>query len=470
MIRSAIVLAAGHGSRMKSKRHKVLHEVCGKPMISHILDTLEEIGLSQVIVVVGQQREKVMEAVSGRADIAVQEEQLGTGDAVRAALSQVRPDAESVVVLYGDAPLIRAGTLNKLFAQREEAGAAVGILTADVDDPTGLGRVFVDEAGFVSRIVEEKDATPEERLHTVVNTGMYVYDAGALRESVQQLRPDNAQHEYYLTDTIAILRHGGQPAIPVVVDDVDEIASVNDRLQLARVEQLCRRRIVEHWLREGVTMVDPDSTYIDANVRLSSDVTLLPGTILMGDTSIGAFSVVGPNARLTNVTVGERATVQYSVAVDSRIGDDSQVGPFAYLRPGSDVGKRVKVGDFVEVKNSRIGDDTKVSHLTYVGDADIGADVNVGCGVITVNYDGERKHRTVVGDHSFVGSNVNLIAPVNVGEGSYIVAGTTVTEDVGDDAFVIGRVPQVTKPNYVRAWKAKKKQANTSEGGDSRGH
>ncbi|EPZ53197.1 bifunctional UDP-N-acetylglucosamine diphosphorylase/glucosamine-1-phosphate N-acetyltransferase GlmU [Alicyclobacillus acidoterrestris] len=470
MTRSAIVLAAGHGSRMKSQKHKVLHEVCGKPMILHILDTLEKTGLDQVIVVVGQHREKVMEAVAGRADIAIQEEQLGTGHAVQAALPYVREDAESVVVLYGDAPLIQSETLEQLFTVREEAQAAVSVLTADVADPTGLGRVFLDEAGFVSKIVEEKDATPDERRHHVINTGIYAYAADALRRSVAQLRPDNAQREYYLTDTLAILREGGQPAIPVAVRDVDEIASVNDRLQLANVERLCRRRIIEGWLRAGVTMVDPDSTYIDATVQLAQDVTLLPGTILKGQTVIGAFSEIGPNTRLTDVVVGEHAVVQYSVAVDSRIGAGAQVGPFAYLRPGSDVGERVKVGDFVEIKNSRIGNDTKVSHLTYVGDAEIGANVNVGCGVITVNYDGEKKHKTVVGDNSFVGSNVNLIAPVTIGEGAYIVAGTSVTEDAGDDAFVIGRVPQVTKPNYVRAWKARKKSATSPEGGDSRGH
>lgn len=456
MGRSAIVLAAGHGTRMKSDMHKVLHAVCGKPMILHILDTLEALHIDQVIVVVGQQKDAVVEAVANRADIAIQEQQLGTGDAVRAALPLLTADTSSVVVLYGDAPLIEVSTLADMFEVREREQAAVVALTATLFDPTGLGRVFVDNEGLITKVVEEKDATPEERKHQLSNTGIYAYEADALRVSVSELKADNAQKEYYLTDTLAILRGKGHKVIPVETSDVDEIASVNDRIQLARVEQICRRRIREHWMLEGVTMVDPDTTYIDASVQLEKDVTLFPGTMLHGKTCVRSFAEIGPNTRLTNVTVESHAVVQNSIAVDSVIGESTQVGPFAYLRPGSRIGKHVKIGDFVEVKNSEIGDYTKVSHLAYVGDAEVGQNVNVGCGVITVNYDGEEKHKTVIGDRSFVGSNVNLIAPVVVGEGAFITAGSTVTDEVPNDAFAIARVKQTTKPNYVKAWKAKR--------------
>ncbi|EJY56925.1 UDP-N-acetylglucosamine pyrophosphorylase [Alicyclobacillus hesperidum URH17-3-68] len=470
MTRSAIVLAAGHGTRMKSQTHKVLHPVCGKPMIHHILDTLEEVGVDQIVVVVGQQRERVAAAVAGRADIAVQEAQLGTGDAVKAALPTLRSDTNTVVVLYGDAPLIRPQTIASMFEARETTGAAAVVLTASVPDPTGLGRVFLDDEGGVLRVVEEKDASVEERQHRIINTGIYAYRLDALQASVGRLQADNAQREYYLTDTLAILRTDGERVIARMVEDPLEIASVNDRAQLAHVEQICRHNIATRWMREGVTIVDPSNTYIDADVVLAPDVTLLPGTLLSGRTVVCEGAVIGPHTRLVDTRVEAGAVVQNAVAVESEIGEQAQVGPFAYLRPGSRVGKRVKIGDFVEVKNSNIGDDTKVSHLAYVGDADVGSQVNVGCGVITVNYDGERKHRTVIGDNSFVGSNVNLIAPLVIGEGAYITAGSTVTDNVGDDAFVISRVPQTTKPNYVRAWKARKQNQNLVKGGDDSGH
>ncbi|MFD1674332.1 bifunctional UDP-N-acetylglucosamine diphosphorylase/glucosamine-1-phosphate N-acetyltransferase GlmU [Alicyclobacillus fodiniaquatilis] len=463
MGKSAIVLAAGHGTRMKSRTHKVLHRVCGKPMIMHILDTLNRVGLDQIIVVVGQQREAVTETIKGRVDIAVQEEQLGTGDAVRAALPHLRDDTDSVVVLYGDAPLIQPETLFRLFETQWHQEAAVAVLTAEVDNPAGFGRVFLDDKKQIVRVVEEKDATEAERANRLVNTGVYAYEVNALKSSIARLKADNAQKEFYLTDTLGILNSDNQKVVPVSVSNVDEIASVNDRVQLAHVEKLCRRNILEQWMRAGVSIEDPDNTYIESDVELEQDVTLLPGTMLLGTTKVKSFAEIGPNSRLVNTTVGENTVVQYTVALDSVIGNESQVGPFAYLRPWSQVRDNVKVGNFVEIKNSEIGDNTKVSHLAYVGDAQIGRNVNVGCGVITVNYDGEKKHRTVVGDDSFVGSNVNLIAPVTIGDSVYICAGSTVTDDVDDDGFVIGRTRQATKPNYVRAWKAQKAQGITRD-------
>jgi bifunctional UDP-N-acetylglucosamine pyrophosphorylase/glucosamine-1-phosphate N-acetyltransferase len=432
-------------------------------MIMHILDTLNRVGLDQIIVVVGQQREAVTEAIKGRVDIAVQEEQLGTGDAVRAALPHLRDDTDSVVVLYGDAPLIQPETLCRLFETQWHQEAAIAVLTAEVDNPAGLGRVFLDDKKQIVRVVEEKDATEAERANRLVNTGVYAYEVNALKSSIARLKADNAQKEFYLTDTLGILNSDNQKVVPVSVSNVDEIASVNDRVQLAHVEKLCRRNILEQWMRAGVSIEDPDNTYIESDVELEQDVTLLPGTMLLGTTKVKSFAEIGPNSRLVNTTVGENTVVQYTVALDSVIGNESQVGPFAYLRPWSQVRDNVKVGNFVEIKNSEIGDNTKVSHLAYVGDAQIGRNVNVGCGVITVNYDGEKKHRTVVGDDSFVGSNVNLIAPVTIGDGVYICAGSTVTDDVDDDGFVIGRTRQATKPNYVRAWKAQKAQGITRD-------
>jgi bifunctional UDP-N-acetylglucosamine pyrophosphorylase / glucosamine-1-phosphate N-acetyltransferase len=454
--RSAIVLAAGLGTRMKSKRHKVLHEVCGKPMILHILDELEKLRLDQVIVVVGQQREAVAAAVAGRAEIAVQEQQLGTGHAVQAALPYLNRDNETTVVLYGDAPLITAETLDRLLSRRDSSGASAVVLTANVRNPHGLGRVLLGPGQTVERIVEEKDATPEERAITLINTGIYAFDTRDLAESLNALTPDNAQGEYYLTDTLSILRERGKSVLAVQADDEDEIASVNDRAQLANVERILRARICNRWAREGVTIIDPEHTYIGLDVKIGRDTVLLPGTILEGQTVIGEDCVIGPYSRLVNARIRDRVSVEQSVILDSEVKSDTSVGPFAYIRPGSVVGEHVKIGDFVEIKNSTIGDGTKVSHLAYVGDAEVGMRVNVGCGVITVNYDGEKKHKTVIESDSFVGSNVNLIAPVRIGAGAYVTAGSTITDEVPPDGFAIARSRQVTKENYVKAWKEKK--------------
>ena len=458
MGRSAIVLAAGHGTRMKSKKHKVLHEVCGKPMILHILDELQPLALDQVIVVTGQQREVVESVIGERAEIAVQHEQKGTGHAVQAALPKLLPDTDSVLVLYGDAPLIRSKTMEALFATREQRQAAAVVLTADVGDPTGLGRVLEGADGVIERVVEEKDATPEESAVSRINTGIYAFARVDLEESLTKVRPANAQAEYYLTDTIAILRAGGRPVYGVVAADAEEVLSVNDRIQLARVERALQMRICEHWMREGVTIIDPARVTIGVDVKIGRDSVIFPGTVLEGATEVGEDCIIGPDARLTNMRVSAGAEVEASVARDSFIGEHTHVGPFAYIRPGSNIGANVKVGDFVEVKNSTLGDRTKVSHLAYVGDADVGRDVNIGCGVITVNYDGKRKHRTVIGDGSFVGSNVNLIAPLSVGADAYLCAGSTITEDVPADGFAIARNRQVTKPDYVKNWRARREE------------
>ncbi len=456
MGKAAIVLAAGFGTRMKSNRHKVLHEVCGKPMIQHIVDELRTLPFQQILVVVGQQREAVEQALLGRAKTVFQDEQLGTGHAVRCAMGALDSGVEEVVVLYGDAPLIRAQTISRLLEAREESNSAVALLAAELDNPFGLGRILLSNDNHVLTIVEEKDATEAQKQIRLINAGTYAFRTSDLKDALAQLKADNAQHEYYLTDTIAILRTMGKVCVPFVVEDPTEVLGVNDRAQLAEAQAVMGRRVATRWMKEGVTILDPATTYIGMDVQLSADVTLLPGTVLEGATRIGQGSVVGPNARVSNCVIGEDVNVQYAVIVDSVVDSNASVGPYAYIRPGSHIGARVKVGDFVEIKNSNLGDDTKVSHLAYVGDADIGQRVNVGCGAITVNYDGRLKQRTVVGDDSFVGSNVNLVAPLTVGKGAYLCAGSTISANVPDDGFAISRPQQVTKANYVSAWKQRR--------------
>lgn len=454
MGKSAIILAAGFGTRMKSSLHKVLHPVCDKPMILHIFDELEKLDFDEILVVVGQQREAVEAVIGKRAKTVYQIEQLGTGDAVKAALPSLSASSGVTLVLYGDAPLIRAQTMEQLVKLQEESNASVVVLCADVPNPYGLGRVFRTESGEVLRIVEEKDATPEERLQTLINTGIYAYKSEDLRASVAQIRPDNTQNEYYLTDTLALLGQTGKRVLSLQVEDYEEVASVNDRVQLAEVERICRQRVLTHWMQEGVTIQDPQSTYIGTEVVLGRDVVLLPGTILSGHTSIAENAIIGPSTRIVDSAIMAGAVVENAVVLESQVGSQAHVGPFAYLRPGTRVGARAKVGDFVELKNTSLGDDSKVSHLAYLGDAEIGARVNIGCGVITVNYDGKQKFKTTVGDDSFIGSNANLIAPITVGEGAYVCAGSTITDDVPEDGFVIARARQVTKANYVSRWKS----------------
>lgn len=433
-------------------------------MITHILDTLQLLDFEQVVVVVGPHQDEVMSVVKERAQVAVQEEQLGTGHAVMAALPYLLDSSETVVVLYGDAPLLRAHTLMQLLEAQVHGQAAACVLTAQVEDPRGLGRVIMGTADEVIRIVEEKDATPVERDLDLINTGIYAFATPFLKDALQHIQPNNAQGEYYLTDTLGYLTDMGEKVLGVKVEDSREIASVNDRVQLAHVEHLLRERLWQYWALQGVTIVDPDHTYIGTDVKIGQDTTLLPGTLLEGQTEVGDDCVIGPNTHLVDAQVANGVRIENSVVLGSNVDEGARVGPFAYVRPGSEIGPHTRIGDFVEIKNTRVGEDTKISHLAYMGDADVGQGVNVGCGVITVNYDGEHKHRTVIGSGSFVGSNVNLIAPVRVGAGAYVTAGSTITDDVPDDAFAIARSRQVTKENYVQAWKLRHHGGKSEKG------
>jgi bifunctional UDP-N-acetylglucosamine pyrophosphorylase / glucosamine-1-phosphate N-acetyltransferase len=443
---SAVVLAAGEGTRMKSGTPKVLHPLCGRPMVLHVVDALAELPLERIVVVVGFGAEHVTKTLHEQlvtevpVECVEQRVQRGTGDAVSAALTVFDDlDAEDdILVMPGDAPLVRAETLAKLATEHRVEDAAATILTAEVTEPFGLGRVIRDKDGRVSRIVEHVDATTEEREIAEINTSIYCFRRSLLAPALRRLSPENAQSQYYLTDAIAVLRDAGHKVIALQAEDTGEAIMVNDRVQLAEAEAELRARINRLWMRAGVTMVDPTTVYIDATVELEPDVRLMPNVVLEGRTIIGAGAVIGPNVRLTDVVVGEQTEVSNCVAKQCEFGDECEIGPYAYVRPGTRLGNGVKIGTYVEVKNSEIGEGTKVPHLSYVGDADVGADANLGASTITANYDGENKHRTTIGDGVHTGVHTSLVAPVEVGEGSETGAGSVVTHDVPPGRLVKG--------------------------------
>ncbi|MBE3597136.1 MAG: bifunctional UDP-N-acetylglucosamine diphosphorylase/glucosamine-1-phosphate N-acetyltransferase GlmU [Hydrogenibacillus sp.] len=449
MKRYAIVLAAGKGTRMHSDRPKVLHALLGKPMLAYVLTALSTLPWDDVFLVVGHGREAVQAAFADAGTFIVQDPQRGTGDAVRLAL-EAAPELEATfLVIYGDAPLIRAETVERLIRTHEAAGADATALTATVDDPRGFGRVVRDAEGRFLRIVEEKDADSAERLIREINVGLYAFYGPHLAEALGAIRADNAQGEYYLTDVLHHLLAAGRRVATARLDDPEEAAGINDRLQLAAAEQTLRRRILTAHMRQGVTIEDPASTWIGPDVMIERDTVVRAGSRLFGETRIGRGCEIGPQADLADAIVGDGVHVWYAVARGVRIDDGATVGPFAHLRPGAAIGRGVRIGNFVEVKNSTIGEKAKVPHLSYVGDAIVGREVNVGCGTITVNYDGVKKHATIIGDGAFIGCNTNLVAPVTVGDGAYVAAGSTITDDVPGGALAVARARQVNKERYV---------------------
>lgn len=449
----ALVLAAGEGKRMKSEQAKVLHEVGGRPMLAHVLAAARGAGLDRLAVVVGHAGAQVAAAVDAdegtpRAEVLVQPEQRGTGDAVLAARAWV-PAGATLLVLYGDTPLLTAPLVAGLVASHARSGAAATLLTAVLDDPRGYGRIVRDGDGRLRAIVEQADCTAEQSALREVNTGIGCYRAGELLAALDRVTPDNAQGELYLPDAVGLLRREGRSVEALAVEDARLVLGVNDRAGLAAAERVLRERTLERLLAGGVTIVDPATTYVDDRAQIGADTVLMPMTFIEGRCSVGRFCRIGPGAHLRSSRLGERVQVLHSLVEESDLGDGTQVGPYSHLRPGTSLAVGVHVGNFAELKNASVGPASKVPHHSYLGDVEIGAGVNVGAGTVTVNYDGAAKHRTRVGDRAFLGCNANLVAPVDVGPGAYVAAGSTLTEDVAAGALAVARARQVVKAGWV---------------------
>lgn len=462
MSAAALILAAGEGTRMKSELPKVAHRILGVPMVKLVVDAARAAGAGQVVVVTGFGAEEVRELIPGET-CALQEKQLGTGHAVMCGMEALPGLTGSLLVLSGDSPLVTPETLLRLVAAREASGAAAVVLTTRLTDPAGYGRIIRDESGALVAIIEHKDLAPAQLGVEEVNTGTYCFDADALRAHLHRLTSTNAQDEYYLTDMIGHLRAEGLTVTDVTTDDPSETLGVNDRAQLAEAADVLRRRINRAHMLAGVTMTDPDLTWVAPGVRLGRDVVIEPMTFLMGATTVADGAWIGPSSRLTDTEVGARARVDSAVAVSARIGEDASVGPVAYLRQGAVIARGAKVGSYVEVKNSTVGEGSKVPHLSYVGDATIGAGVNVGAGSITCNYDGRHKQKTVIGDGAFIGSDTMLVAPVCVGEDAMTGAGSVITRDVPPGALAIERSEQRVVDGYTERMMRDKVEADEGE-------
>jgi bifunctional UDP-N-acetylglucosamine pyrophosphorylase/glucosamine-1-phosphate N-acetyltransferase len=460
-------MAAGQGTRMKSATPKVLHEIGGRSLVGHAVVTARALVPEHLVVVVGTGRELVeahLAEIDPDVRTAVQEQQLGTGDAVRSGLTAVPEGFEgAVIVTSGDVPLLQPETLQELVAEHDRSGNAVTVLTARVPDPTGYGRIVPADDGSVAGIVEHKDATPEQRQIDEINAGIYAFDAATLRDGLSRITTDNAQGELYLTDVLAIARGDGKRVGAHVTEDAMQTEGVNDRVQLATLRAELNRRTLDQLMRDGVTVVDPSTTWVDQTVTLERDVTLLPNTQLHGATTVATGARIGPDTTLTDVQVGVDATIIRCHGSSSVIGASASVGPFAYLRPGTSLGVAAKIGTFVETKNTSIADGAKVPHLTYAGDATIGEGANVGAGTIFANYDGVAKHRSIVGKHSFIGSNSVLVAPANIADGAYIAAGTALTEGVGPGEIAVARGKQRNIAGWVARKRAGTKTAKAAE-------
>lgn len=450
---TSVILAAGMGTRMKSKMPKVLHKVCGKPLSKWVIDASKAAGADKVCAVVGHKAETVKEVLGDVCKFALQAEQKGTGHAVMQAIDVIKNSKGEVVILNGDTPLITAETINKAIEYHKNNGNQATVITAILDDATGYGRIVRDNDGSVLKIVEQKDASEEEKKINEVNSGMYVFDAQSLVYALDKITPNNAQGEYYLTDTLEILLSAGKKIGGYAISDNDEIRGINDRVQLNEAEKIMQKRINEYHMRNGVTMRNPESVYIEDGVEIGNDTEICQNVTIKSGTKIGSDCVIGSGSMLDRAVIHDGVDVLSSVILESEVDEGTHVGPFAYIRPNCHVGKEVKVGDFVELKNSNIDDGTKISHLTYIGDSDVGKRVNFGCGTVTCNYDGKKKYRTTIGDDCFVGCNTNFVSPINVGDGVYIAAGSTITEDIPENSLSIARARQVNK----EGWKDKRK-------------
>ncbi len=451
MYKCALVLAAGQGKRIKSDLPKVLHKVCGKEMLKHVIDSARNSGIDDVNVIIGKGAELVKERTSDKnVSYSLQAEQLGTGHAVKCAEDFLRDKKGVVAVFTGDTPLIKQSTIERLVNDHIKDNNSATILTAIVDDPTGYGRIVRDN-NEVAKIVEHKDCTEEELKINEMNSGIYCFDIELLVEALDKLNNNNEQGEYYLTDVIEILKSKNKK-VGAVITEFEETIGVNSRVQLAQAEEILRNRINLKHMENGVTLIDPKTTYIGIDVEISRDTIIYPNNILEGKTKIGSNCLIYQNSRIVNSIIGDEVDVQASVILDSSIGDNTTVGPFAYIRPETSIGKHARIGDFVEIKKSTIGDGTKVSHLTYIGDAEVGSECNFGCGTVVVNYDGKNKYKTVIGNHSFIGCNTNLVSPVTIHDNTYIAAGSTITSEVNEGDLAVARAKQ----RNISGWVEKK--------------
>lgn len=452
---ASIILAAGQGTRMKSKYSKVLQPLLGRPMLQYVVEAARNIGSLPNLIVVGFEGDRVIETMGPDLQYIWQRQQLGTGHAIMMAREILTELSGDLLVLYGDTPLLKEETLQALIDSKRSSQSVAAVLTTLLNDPVGYGRITRDSSGNISAIVEDKDATALQKEIKEVNTGVYCFDIKTLLEALNQISPRNAQGEYYLTDVFKVLVQKGLKVSGLLTNDAEEVMGPNDRAQLAQTENYLKTAINNRWMRQGITIQDPQFTYIGPEVELERDTIILPGTFLLGKTRIGENCVIGPHTRIINSSIEAGSEVQFSQIVDAHLGPENIVGPYAYIRPGTVTAGKVKIGDFVELKNVHVSSGSKVPHLSYLGDAEVGADVNVGAGTITCNYDGLNKHRTIIKDGAFIGSNANLVAPVVIEANATVAAGSTITENVPANALAIAR----NKQENLLHWKSPRERA-----------
>lgn len=448
-----MVLAAGLGTRMKSGQVKVLHSLCGKPMILHLLERVKSLPLGRIVIVLGYQKEKVKEVVRKafpKAEFVYQEKQLGTGHALAQADKLYTGGEKTLLILNGDTPLISENTLTSFIRNHQSKNATLSLLTVELEEPFGYGRILRNRRGILQKIIEEKDATPIQRKIREVNSGIYLIQSKFAFDGLKRITARNAQKEYYLTDILAIGVQAKERVESLKCVDSEEVMGINSRLDLSRVEKSLRKRIAESWMKEGVTMIDPETTYIDQDVSIGKDTIIYPGTFLLNGSSVGEECILRSHVTISNSEIGKGTTIkEFCVISESRIKEGAIVGPFAHIRPGTLLHQNARIGNFVEIKKSEIGTGSKVNHLSYIGDAILGKRVNVGAGTITCNYDGHQKYQTIIGDDVFIGSDTQLIAPIRVEDGSLIGAGSTIVEDVPRNSLALSRMKQIIKKDWV---------------------
>ncbi len=448
--RYAVILAAGKGTRMKSKLYKVLHKVCDRTMVELVLDSISNLDMKEVVTVVGCGAEQVKSVIGDRSKFALQEQQLGTAHAVKMAKDELVGKKGTTIVIYGDTPLITSETVDSMLTHHENTNAKATVLTSFAENPFAYGRIVRDNGGKLLKIVEEKDATEEEKLIKEINSGIYCFDNELLFEMIEKVKNDNNQGEYYLPDVLSLIRQCGEKIETYLCSDFDETFGVNDRVALAYAEKVMRSRINTKHMLNGVTLVDPESTYIAPDAIIGCDTTIYPNVTIKSKTIIGEDCKIKPNTFLENAIIGNGVEIKNSTITNSKVGDYSVIGPYAHLRDNCELKEKVRIGNFVELKNSKYGNNAKTAHLSYLGDAEVGSNTNIGCGTITVNYDGKNKFQTKIGNDTFIGCNSNLIAPLEIGNGVVVAAGTTVTKNIEDDALAIARVKQENKQGYAK--------------------